>query len=551
MPVAPLPLAEPPTVRALAAKLAFPLVYLAIAAMVAGLFLGTLRINNGTFVYTLDDPYIHLALSSQIRHGNYGLFPGTHAAPSSSILYPFLLAPAADTRFHPYLPLAINLCALFLTVDLMRRFLRHLRLGEGGFAIAAQAVAVFMAAACFNVVGVVFTGLEHSLHIAVVAASVYGLALFLDRDEVPAWLPPVLVLSPLVRYEGLALSCGVLLVLAMRGRVRTALATFAAIALLVGGFSAYLRHLGLPMLPSSILSKSAIVSASVTGGGLGIRSSFVQTIDTALGLPIGLLLTLIGIAPALRCALELSRHGVFHPRRWTANGCMCLALLCLLAGQTVAGRWGWFERYEVYAILATAMAGVYLGRAAIRKGLAPIPGPGGRERYIYAAALAAAIFVVGTRYLFTTSKIPAGSNNIYEQQFQMHRFIDGFYRAPVAVNDIGLVSYRNPYPVLDLGGLGSEKARLIRERLGGADEYEALAAASGVHLIIVYDEWFAGRIPERWEKVATMSLSRFNYSSAHPDVQFYVTDAATGATVRRELAAFRATLPPRVDLTVY
>jgi hypothetical protein len=542
---------RPAFAQRLAVKLAFPLVYAAIAALVVWLFVSILRINSGTFLYTMDDPYIHLALSDQIRHGNYGLFPGIHAAPSSSILFPFLLAPASGTPFHPWLPLVINVCAMFLTVGIMHRFLRHLRLGESGFAIAAQAGALFMAAVCFNIVGVVFTGLEHSLHIAAVAATVYGLALFLDRGKLPPWLPAVLVLSPLLRYEGLALSAGVLLVLAMKGRVRTALATFAVIVTLMGAFSVFLVRLGLPMLPSSILSKSAVAAGSIEGLG-SFRAGFVQAVDTALGHPIGLFLMLIAAVAALACALQISHHGLFRrDRGWNSNGSMWLALLFLLTGQTAAGRWGWLERYEVYAIVGTAMIGVYLGRAAIRTALAPAAGPASRDRYIFAAGAALALFVFGTRYLFTTSHLPVAANNIYEQQLQMHNFIDDFYRAPVAVNDIGLASYRSPYFALDLGGLGSEKARKLQAEGADADAYKNFVAENGIHLIIVYEEWFSDSIPDTWQKVGTMSLSRFNWTSAHPDVQFYVTDDATAATVRRELTAFRAVLPPRVKLVIY
>lgn len=522
-------------------KLAFPLAYIAIAAMLAALFAGILKINNGTFLYTLDDPYIHLALSDQIRHGNYGLYPGTHAAPSSSILYPVLLAVASGTRIHPYFPLIVNICSLFFTVEIMRRLMRHLRLGTDSFATVAQALCLMLMALFFNLAGVVFTGLEHSLHIALVAATVYGLALFLDLGELPLWLPAVLVLVPLVRYEGLALSIGAILVLALRGRLRMALATVAVILVLVGGFSAFLIHLGLPALPSSILSKSPLVEGGITSARHHVLADMVQNVDVMLGHPIGLVLALAGIVAA---ALFLRDAGRF-PKPWTNNGLMSLALLCLLGGQAVAGRWGWLERYEDYAVLGTALIFTYLFRSTIRRVLA------GKDRLLLLGATAAGIVIFGARYLHVTAQVPLTSNNIYEQQFQMHRFVDGFYHGPVAINDLGLVSYRNPYPVLDLGGLGSEKARLLIARRASADTYRDFVAANNVHLVIVYDEWFEGRIPQSWRKVGTMSISRLHVSAAYDDVQFYATDPVTAARVSKELIAFRKVLPPRITLTLY
>jgi hypothetical protein len=255
---------------------------------------------------------------------------------------------------------------------------------------------------------------------------------------------------------------------------------------------------------------------------------------------------LIGVVVAVRFALELSERAA-QRRPWTSNGLMSLPLLCLLAGQTVAGRYGWLERYEIYAILATALIAVYLGRAKIRKVLAP----GGKDRLILVGAAASALFIFGTRYIFATSQVPLAANNVYEQQFQMHTFIDRYYRGPVAVNDIGLVTYRNPWFVIDLGGLGSEKGRKLSATRASADAYQAFVAANQVHLVMIYDEWFAGRIPASWKKVATISLSHLPISAARSNVHFYVTDSATEAAVRQELAAFRATLPASVKFTTY
>jgi len=80
--------------------------------IIAILFLAVLKLNHGTFTYSLDDPYIHLALSDQSRHGHYGISAGHRAAPSSSILFPFLLALASGALIHPYLPLLIGVARL-------------------------------------------------------------------------------------------------------------------------------------------------------------------------------------------------------------------------------------------------------------------------------------------------------------------------------------------------------------------------------------------------------------------------------------------------------
>ena len=524
-------------------ELSFALSLLVVGAILLCLILSIVKLNGGNFLYTMDDPYITLAVSDQIRHGNYGVNPGEHAAASSSILFPAVLALGSGTSFHPYLALILSCLALFATLTIVWRFLLYLRLAEDTFGQVVQAVAILFLAVCTNLIGVVFTGAEHSLHIAATAACIFGLAILLDEDRMPAWLPAVIVIGPLLRYEGLSLSIAALLVIALRGRWRTAVGTFALIVLCVGGFSLFLVSMGLPPLPSSVLTKSDVVSNGMNGAGVALLKTIGlnllrMTFDRA-GFP----MLVIGVVAAAHCIRELPAR----PWRWTSHGLMALVLACLIGGHAVAGKMVWFDdRYEDYALLGTAMMGIYLARKRIRGMLS-----NRSKRLIYCCAIAVLLPMICWRYVWTTWRIPVAANNVYEQQFQMHRFIDEFYHGPVAVNDLGLVSYRNPYFVLDLGGLASEKARALRMHNASAAAYRELVDGSGVHLVILYDEFFKGQIPSSWVKVASMDLSRERISVAMKEVQFYATDAVTASKLRAELELFRAGLPSGVKLTIY
>ncbi|MGD0901877.1 MAG: hypothetical protein ABR924_02945 [Terracidiphilus sp.] len=524
------------------AKIAFPLVLAVTGVILLGLFLSILKLNNGAFIYTMDDPYIALSLSDQIRHGNYGMNAGLHASPASSILFPFLLVPASGTPLHPYLPLILSWMALFATLFIMWRLFKHLRLAEDTFGIVAQAAAVLLLAICLNLIGVAFCGLEHSLHIAAVAACIYGLALFLDSGKMPAWLPAVIVINPLLRYEGLALSFGAILIIALRGRWRAAAGTFALIVLFIGGFFAFLVSLGLPPLPSSILSKSDVVANGIGGARTDFLESIGQNVSNMDSIPAGALLLVVGVAAAARCFREFPAR----PWRWTSQGLMALLLVCLIGAHAVAGQFGWLDRYEDYALLGAALIGICLMRETIRSVLANRKG-----RLISFCGTAAALAVFCAPYIGETWKVPLAANNIYEQQLQMHRFVNDFYRAPVAVNDLGLVSYHNPNFVLDLGGLASEEARILKSDEADADAYRAFVDRNGVHLVVIYDEWFEGQIPASWVKVASMDLSRECVSSNQKEVQFYATDASTAGKLRPELESFSRGLPPGVKLTIY
>lgn len=525
--------------RGLEYRVSFGIAFAVIGIITAALFLSILKINHGTFTYTLDDPYIHLALSDQIIHGNYGIHAGQHAAPSSSILFPFLLVIAAGTSFHPYLPLLLNVAALFLTIEIVRRFFAHLDLAQHRRGNTVLAGAAVVLAVCLNIIGIVFTGLEHSLHIATVAAIVYGLVLFLDNRKMPAWLPFVIVLCPLFRYEGLPLSIAAVLVLAVRGRWRTAAIILATVVILIVGFSVFLVKLGLQPLPDSVLVKSAVAADGISGKR-DLLVSLADNVIRMFGSAAGLFLALSGIAAGSRCLPEIRAR----LRDWSSDALMALVLVCMVLGHALAGQFGWFCRYEIYALAGVALIGIYLARGSLRNVLAC--GINGRV-VLYSLCFLS----LGLLYLRATTLVPFAANNVYEQQYQMHRFVNDFYRAPVAVNDLGLVSYRNPEFVLDLGGLASEKARILDGNRPDPGAYDALLRRNNVHLAMIYDELFVGRIPGSWTKVGTMELSRAPVSVTEKDVQFYAIDPATAVQVRRQLVSFRRGLPSGVKLTLY
>jgi hypothetical protein len=194
----------------------------------------------------------------------------------------------------------------------------------------------------------------------------------------------------------------------------------------------------------------------------------------------------------------------------------------------------------------TALIGICLMRDTIRKVLL-----NRKERLIYIGLTVVPLLLICSPYIISTWRVPLASNNVYEQQFQMHRFVNDFYRAPVAVNDLGLVSYHNPNFVFDLVGLASEKARILRSRHADADTYREFVNANDIHLVIIYDEWYQNEVPGSWSKVASMDLSRQRVSADHSEVQFYATDAATASKLRPELLSFSRGLPPGVKLTIY
>ena len=186
-----------------------------------------LRLNNGHLVYTLDDPYIHLALAENIINGHYGVNLGEFSAPSLSILWPFLLAPFSFSPYGEYAPLLINCIAALATLFVAWKMLNYSIITNNPHTktiIVSSFLILFTLGT--NIVGLIFTGMEHSFQVLVVAVIAWGLIVELERGKDEPWLVIAIVVAPLIRYENLAVSLAALLYLSARRHLKTSAISF-------------------------------------------------------------------------------------------------------------------------------------------------------------------------------------------------------------------------------------------------------------------------------------------------------------------------------------
>ncbi len=389
-----------------------------------------------------------------------------------------------------------------------------------------------MALLCLNAIGVTFTGMEHSLHILATVAAGLGLILT-DEEHVPRWLPYVLIGQILIRFEGGAILAAALVVLIYyRHWSAAAIAAFGA-AVAIGIYTGTMVSAGLPLLPSSVAIKSAIAEAAIDHGSLQtIAARLSANFLSNLGEPAAIALHLFALT-ALWCAVWTPQRLRGQPRIFL------IAILVAILAHDIAGDYGWFSRYELYVLFFSLVMGAYVFAPYLRAGILRA------SRWSVVTAVAGALvlsFFQGPAFLVLTVR---GANNVHEQQYQLHRFAADFYKNPVAVNDLGYVSYGNDAFVLDLVGLGSERARLAR-RGGGTDWMARIVDDYRIGLALIYEDWFPGMIPAKWRKVAELRLSRPGDSASRDTVAFFVTRAQDCTDVVDKVHAFRPTLPAGV-----
>ena len=133
-------------------------------------------LNRGGITYTIDDPYIHLALAEHISAGTYGINAGESAAPASSILWPFILSLFSKYGFFALVPCALNLAAALSTLMVMER-VTYRAVEADPRVTSAPCVAAFITLLipATNLVPLALTGMEHSLQQLLAVVMVAGL----------------------------------------------------------------------------------------------------------------------------------------------------------------------------------------------------------------------------------------------------------------------------------------------------------------------------------------------------------------------------------------
>lgn len=507
---------------------------LILLALFSALTFAVLLTNEAMFVYTLDDPYIHLAVAENLLRGGYGINLGEASSPSSSIIYPFLVALGLLVGLGDWAPLVLNLVALLGALVTAERIARrclapHLDRPE----LPAAAVAT-IALLASNGLGVALTGMEHLLHVWVTLLVFLGLQRVEVGERTPTWLVPAVALAPIVRYEALALSVASVLLLWLRDR-RAAILAAAAGGLLLAAHSLWLLSTGLPALPSSVLRKLPIAQgiASLRPSSGDHLVSWLQGLLRALAHPIVGPLVLVAAVSVLATLLPGPQRGAFRLAAWT---------LGLVVAQVTFGRVAGYPRYETYVIAVLILAAllVFAPHFAALWRLRPA---------VTALLLLPVVVATCWRQLSATWLVPAASSDIYSQQYQLHRFLTEFHREAVAVNDLGWASYRNDAYVLDLWGLGSEEARGAWAESDPAAALDALVRARRIPLAAIYESMIADARPPGWIPIGSIDLRPPLTVVGGRSITLFATDPTRCEELWHRVAAFaRVRLPPRTTV---
>jgi hypothetical protein len=511
-----------------------------------------LRETGGIFMYPLDDPFIHMELARNLAfHGVWGINGHEFASASSSLLYTLLLAAVFKVfSVHVIIPFIINCIAGFLLLLTVDRWLQ-----KQGMAIFSRLLILLLVVFFVPLPAMIISGMEHTLQclfsfLFITRFSEWLQQMKIDGDKKKWKLPASLIVYGMLvttsRYEGMFLVAIACLLLLYNRKIKTAfqLGLLALLPMIIFGIVSI--ALGSYFLPNSVLVKSE----SMPFSPLGIIRFFAHiliyklTVADRMYSPPGISLLatqrLLIIIPLVHLLFitqikqKLSYHFMF-----------IILLLCSLLHLSFAAT-GWFYRYEAYLIFCAV---VLLSVILRRFGKDFLQHRTKYEWFLTALLLLVLGLPLVLRSISAYSKSKDACINIYQQQYQMAKFIRNYYdTAIVAANDIGAISYYTGANIVDLWGLGNiEIARSKKGKYWTPVFLDSLVRKKQVKMIMVYDEWFDQDLLNRWKKVATWQVPD-NVILGGDTVSFYVINEEDGAALKQKLQQYQPSLPAVVNV---
>ncbi len=505
-----------------------------------------LSLTGGHLVYAVDDAYIHLAMARTLAEsGVWGISAAQPAFASSSPGWTLLLAGLYVIGLRSeWVPFILNVAGAVLLLVLVDRPARRSLLPSDSGRLWLILAVVFVT----PVPALVLSGMETIWFAAAVVAFVAAAARLVGpREHLPDTkdglvLGCLAVAMVTLRFEGFFVAVAVLILLGWRRRLRTAaILALAAVApvLVYGAFS--MTHGGW-WLPTSVVLKAQ--PPSLTGVvAFGVTHGF----PTLLGHGVLALLLFILVG------LLLADTWVGRELDGEAEAWMLVVALSTIAHVHLVNI-EWFYRYRAY-LVATGLAACAFGIARVASLVGATRATVLQPAVRAAVVLLAAAATIGPLIGFAAdalARAPRGSAAIYQQQYQIARFLAAEGTGAVALNDIGAVAYFTRRPVVDLAGLADQRIAIARRtsRFDTAGMQAAVARASA-DVAVLYDSWFEGPLapPSDWVRVGRWTATE-HVTVADPTVSFYATRFEHAAALRASLRAWTPQLPSGVTATV-
>jgi hypothetical protein len=435
------------------------LTFLTLNGLVGYYYQNNARLTDGSYIYPLDDTYIHLAMAKNwALHNTWGVTAGQFSSTSSSPVYSFMLGVLirlfGDSALYP---LYVNIIFGNLIIVMLFVLLRDKLL-----------VLLFCYVTLFTTVLLhiqILSGMEHTLHIlSMLAAFILFSKIRRDNFRIgknAGLLLCVLSLLPLVRYESIFFILAVVGIFCVYKQFKFAFVSLFCAFLPMTLFGIYSIAMGGFFFPNSLLVKGDIVS----GYNLfRLAGHYLLKLGRSLGVPLFYIPIISLLTITALDFVNKAQYNLQSIISMVKSNSMVFIILITILLHALFARFGWLYRYEAY-LYAVLYLLFYL--IALKK----ISSYNNKVRAVLIAALFITLLPYSTyRLLSSHTVIKTAGKNIYDQQIQMSRFLHAYYNEEkVMANDIGAITYFTHIDLLDLVGLGSNS--IMKIKMGGYNRF--------------------------------------------------------------------------------
>lgn len=514
--------------------------FLSLLLPVAWIERRVLHATHGILSYPLDDTFIHMAVAKNLAFEHFwGISHHTFASTSSSPFYTVLLAVLFKVfGAHLAIPLLLNVLAGILVLVVMQRWLKR-----QGVTPIGQVLILLFVNFLTPLPLLVISGMEHTFQLLFTFLFVFS---FADAAQQRTRLPWTLFLYGALmistRYECLPILALVCLILLIRRQWVPAFALGAVSVLPITLFGLYAMSKGSYFMPNSVLLKAGLPHtlsgmAHFVGEDIWFKLFFSPRDYNLLA------------AQRLVLLLPLT-YLLFLPKVRENPGYRYILIILMGAALAhVAFVYpANFPRYEDYLIgCSVLIMGVLIAKYG-RDLPVGMKGAG----WVAGALLVVLLIPLFLRSEKVFKKSKQYCLNIYEQQYQMSQFVHIYYDStPIALNDIGAISFFSKGDKLDLWGLANiEVARAKKQNYWTPGFADSLIHQHQTRVAIIYDTWFDPALVHRWTKIACWH-NQHNVVLGDDSVSFFAIHPEDTASLRQNLELYQPRLPADVGVSYY
>ncbi len=519
--------------------------YIPLLVILIIIFYSAFEIFNScqaNYIYPLDNSYIHLSLAKNFsNYGIWGVTKYEFSSSSSSILFTLILSIVMKIFGNNHLyPLSINIIFLYFVIYLIFNKFRPLIFFENaekkqkiisGIILSSVVLIIIL---LIPMVFLTLSGMEHVLQILINLIFINRLIIYFEKFSNKNFIFLLFssIFVGLVRYEGLFLILISLFFFIIKNRFKNGLILLiiSVLPLLIYGLIS--EAYGSLIIANSIFLKS---TKPENIEFIGIVKYAFSWIPNLIKEPH--LLTIF-ISSAAILWLNIKSHLSLKDEK---NLWLIFSIFLIIFHLIFAKTGGGF-RYEAY-IIAIGLIGIFINLVEI------IKFGNNQLKNSVIILLIILIFTCAERAYKSFSDIKTMSRNVYEQQYQIAKFLKKNYNnSTVILSDIGCTTYFTDIKLIDLMSIGSiEPIKLRLVNKFNSEEINKLAKRKNAEIAILNKDLFKNLIPNDWIEIETWK-NNANLEYNMDKITFYSANSENTVILLFNLEEFSKELPENIEI---